>query len=147
MWSTSNPLSPSTPNSDFLRSHARRVLRHARAAQAHVALPVLRRLVAAKLNAGQSLSALHASRETLQLKTLLRLLAVELGYADWAACKAVIDSREAACLDRYRLDAGAFGDFEKNWFANATQARDWQRQHGGYVVQYGEQAVAILRPA
>jgi hypothetical protein len=123
------------------------LLRHARAAEVSVALPVLRRLLAAKLSGGLSLSALHRQRGELQLKTLLRLLAVELGYADWAACKAVIDSREAACLDRYRLDAGAFGDFEKTWFTNAAMARDWQREHGGYVVPYGEQAVAILRPA
>lgn len=147
MWSTSTPLSPMPSNSDFLRAHARRLLRHAHAAETSKALPVLRRLMAAGLAGGHRLSALHRSRGELQLKTLLRLLALELGYPDWAACKAQIDQREAACLDRYRLDAGAFGDFAMNWFANATTARDWQRQYGGYVVQYGEQAVAILRPA
>ncbi len=147
MWSTSNPLSPTHRNSDFLRSHARRLLRHARSDSLSVALPVLRRLHAAKLSGGLSVSALQANRAALQLKTLLRLLAIELGYADWARCKAEIDTREAACLDRYRLDAGAFGDYEKHWFPDPTSASDWQRAHGGYVVQYGEQAVAILRPA
>lgn len=147
MWSTSTPLSPIPSNSDFLRGHARRLLRHAHAEETSKTLPVLRRLMAAGLAGGQSLSALHRTRGELQLKTLLRLLALELGYADWASCKAQIDRREAACLDRYRLDVGAFADFEMNWFANPSIARDWQREYGGYLVQYGEQAVAILRPA
>ena len=73
------------------------------------------------------------------------MLAVELGYASWDACKPDIDEQPGAIIDRYRLDAGAFNDFEKNWFANETEARGWQRDHGGYIVRYGEQAVAILK--
>jgi hypothetical protein len=40
-----------------------------------------------------------------------------------------------------------FGDYEKNWFADAATARAWQRAHGAYLVRYGEQTVAILAPA
>ncbi|MEZ2351396.1 hypothetical protein [Caballeronia sp. RCC_10] len=147
MWSTSCPIESPVSNSDYLREHARRLLRQARDGDASATLPVLRRLLAASSNAtrSQSLTNLHASRKDLQLKHMLSMLAAELGYATWDACKADIDTREARSIDRYRFDAGAFNDFEKNWFASEADALGWQRSHGGYIVRYGEQAVAILK--
>ncbi|WP_061136205.1 hypothetical protein [Caballeronia fortuita] len=145
MWSTSCPISSSVSNSDYLREHARRLLRHARDGDASASMPVLRRALAAKVTRAERLADLHAIRDDLQLKHLLAMLAAELGYADWDACKADIDTQPGAAIDRYRLDAGAFNDFEKNWFANESDAREWQRAHGGYIVRYGEQAVAILK--
>ncbi|SAK40809.1 hypothetical protein AWB78_00138 [Caballeronia calidae] len=145
MWSTSCPISSSVSNSDYLREHARRLLRHARDGDTSASMPVLRRLLAAKVTRAERLADLHAIRDGLQLKHLLAMLAAELGYASWDACKPDIDTRPVAAIDRYRLDAGAFNDFEKNWFANEADALDWQRGHGGYIVRYGEQAVAILK--
>jgi hypothetical protein len=145
MWSTSCPISSSVSNSDYLREHARRLLRNARDGDTSAAMPVLRRLLAAKVTRAERVADLHAIRADLQLKHLLAMLAAELGYASWDACKPVIDRQPPAAIDRYRLDAGAFNDFEKNWFANETDALDWQRGHGGYIVRYGEQAVAILK--
>ncbi|WP_162065964.1 hypothetical protein [Burkholderia sp. THE68] len=146
MWSTSCPISSSVSNSDYLREHARRLLRHARDGDTSASMPVLRRLLAAKITRAERLADLHAIRDDLQLKHLLAMLAAELGYANWDACKSDIDAKASAIIDRYRLDAGAFNDFEKNWFANEAAALDWQRAHGGYIVRYGEQAVAILKP-
>jgi len=146
MWSTSCPISSSVSNSDYLREHARRLLRHARDGDTSASMPVLRRLLAAKITRAERLADLHAIRDDLQLKHLLAMLAAELGYANWDACKSDIDAKASAIIDRYRLDAGAFNDFEKNWFANEAEALDWQRTHGGYIVRYGEQAVAILKP-
>ncbi|WP_044041432.1 hypothetical protein [Caballeronia insecticola] len=145
MWSISCPISSSISNSDFLREHARRLLRHARDGDTSASMPVLRRLLATKLTRAERLADLHATRADLQLKHLLAMLAAELGYASWDACKLDIDGQPHAVIDRYRLDAGAFNDFEKNWFANEAEALDWQRVHGGYIVRYGEQAVAILK--
>ena len=148
MWSTSCPISSSVSsvsNSDYLREHARRSLRHVRDGDASAAMPVLRRFLAAKVTRAERLADLHAIRGELQLKHLLSMLAAELGYLNWDACKLDIDAQPGAVIDRYRLDAGAFNDFEKNWFANEREARDWQRDHGGYIVRYGEQAVAILK--
>ncbi len=108
-------------------------------------MPVLRRLLAANVTRAERLADLHAIRDDLQLKHLLAMLAAELGYASWDACKPDIDSRPGAMIDRYRLDAGAFNDYETNWFANEADALEWQRGHGGYIVRYGEQAVAILK--
>ena len=50
-------------------------------------MPVLRRLLAAKVTRAQRLADLHALRQELQLKHLLAMLAVELGYAGWVAWK------------------------------------------------------------
>ncbi|KXU88644.1 hypothetical protein CR51_34360 [Caballeronia megalochromosomata] len=145
MWSTSCPISSSVSNSDYLREHARRLFRHARDGDTSASMPVLRRLLAANVTRAQRLADLHASRDDLQLKHLLAMLAGELGYASWDACKLDIDTQPDASIDRYRLDAGAFNDYEKNWFANEADALEWQRAHGGYIVRYGEQAVAILK--
>ncbi|SAK49470.1 hypothetical protein AWB82_01310 [Caballeronia glebae] len=108
-------------------------------------MPVLRRLLAAKVMRAERLADLHAIRDDLQLKHVLSMLAAELGYASWDVCKSDIDKQPGAIIDRYRLDAGAFNDHEKNWFASEPEAREWQRAHGGYIVRYGEQAVAILK--
>ncbi|CAN0619911.1 conserved protein of unknown function [Burkholderia multivorans] len=144
MWSTSSPLTPTLPNSAFLRHHARHLLRHATSPDASRAMPVLRRLHAARAIPEHRLADLHAQRGRLQLKHMLALLAHELGYAGWAACNADIDARDPARLDAYRLDAGHFGDHVHQWFSSEAAARAWQREHGGYVMRYGAQAVAIL---
>ncbi|GAB3628608.1 hypothetical protein [Pandoraea terrae] len=112
--------------------------------RASSALPVLRRVLAAGVTPHAKLTALFAEREALQLKHMLHTLAAELGFARWEACKAAIDQTDGAMLDRYRFDLGAFGDYEKTWFPDEATAREWQREHGGYVVRYGSQAVAIL---
>jgi hypothetical protein len=144
MWSTSCPISSSVSNSVYLREHARRLLRHAREGGTAASMPVLRRLLAASVTPAARLADLNAIRESLQLKHLLAMLAVELGYTGWDACKRDIDTQTAARIDRYRFDAGAFNDFEKNWFASEAEALEWQRGNGGYIVRYAEQAVAIL---
>lgn len=147
MWSTSAPraVNSTLTNTEFLRRHARRLLRLARAESTSTAMPVLRRLLAAGVMRGDAtLTQLHESRAEIQLKHVLNLLAVELGHFGWDACKAVIDTQAPAVIDRYRFDAGAFGDYEKVWFASAAESREWQRENGGYIVEYGDQAVAIL---
>jgi len=146
MWSTSCPRTANSDltNTEFLRRHARRLLRRAHADSTSTAMPVVRRLLAAGVTRAETLAQLHASRAEVQLKHILNMLAVELGHFGWDACKPVLDTREPAVIDRYRFDAGAFGDHEKVWFAGAGAAREWQREHGGYIVEYGDQAVAIL---
>ena len=146
MWSTSCPLSASSglTNTEFLRRHARRLLRLAHADNTSSAMPVVRRLLGAGVTRAETLAELYETRANVQLKHVLNMLAVELGHVGWDACKPVLNTRECAVIDRYRFDAGAFGDYEKVWFAGAGAAREWQREHGGYIVEYGDQAVAIL---
>jgi hypothetical protein len=145
MWSSAAPLISDTANSAFLRRHARRLLRDARADAPSRSLPVLRWLASSGTTSLTRTADLHRARDTLQLKQVLRALALELGYTDWAACRHDIDKRDPALLDHYRVDAGLYGDFMQNWFPNEASARSWQREHGGYIVRYGNQAVAILK--
>jgi len=130
-------------NTDFLRRHARKMLRSAHADQPSTALPIIRRVHAARAAPAGRLTELYHARSALQLKHMFRTLAAELGYADWNACKRDIDRRPATLLDRFRLDLGAFGEHEKIWFADRPTALDWQREHGGKMVEYGNQAVVM----
>lgn len=152
MWSTSHPLfasssvlaGESADNTEFLRRHARRLLRSGRDAQPSKSLPVLRRIISAGVMPELSVTDLYNVRATLQLKHVLHMLGRELGFAGWDACKHQIDSRGTEVLDRYRFEQGQFGDFRQNWFSDQQTARAWQQQNGGYIVAYGQQAVAIL---
>lgn len=130
-------------NTDFLRRHARGMLRSAHSEQPSRALPVVRRVHAARALTNERLSELYRQRETLQLKHMFRTLAAELGYASWDACKRDIDRRPPEVLDRFRLDLGAFGDHQHIWFADKDGAAAWQRQHGGRMIEYGAQAVVM----
>ncbi len=143
MWLTTLNTPARLPNSDFLRRHARRLLRQLHAEQAMQALPVIRRIHRAQVR-GQSVAELYRLRHALQLKHCLQLLAAELGYASWSACKRDIDGRPPRVLDRYRLDLGQFGDYQQLWFADRQGAQAWQASNGGYVVTYGEQAAVLL---
>lgn len=130
-------------NTDFLRRYARRLLRSAHSPQPSIALPILRRVHNAQAAASTRLTELYQARQTLQLKHMFRTLAHELGYADWDACKRDIDRRPYEMLDRFRLELGAFGDYQQIWFADTLAAAEWRQQHGGRMVVYGKQAVVM----
>ena len=134
---------PLDTNTDFLRRHARGMLRSAHSDQHSKALPIVRRVHAARAFPMPRLTELYHARAKLQLKHMFRTLAAELGYANWDACKRDIDRRPSEMLDRFRLDLGAFGDHEHVWFADQPTAAAWQRQHGGRMVVYGSQAVMM----
>lgn len=152
MWSTSLPAGVAAAttsgnnlsNSDFLRRHARRLLRHARADEPSKALPVLRRIIAMHVMPELRVTDLYAVRASVQLKHVLHMLAREMKFSAWETCKQSIDGMPTTMLDRYRLEQGAFGDYQQNWFADVATARAWQQQNGGYLITYGQQAVAIL---
>lgn len=153
MWSTQfpnavNPVETSfgraLANSDFLRRYAKRLLRAAHAARSSEALPVLRRVVAMQVAPEISLAELYPLRASLRLKHVLHTLARELGFPSWESCSRQVDAKPPELLDRYRFELGMFRDFETNWFPDMAVAQGWQREHGGYLIAYGNQAVAIL---
>ena len=133
----------STPNADFLRNYARIMFRDARSEQPSKALPIARRIHAAGILPFQRLTDLYRHRESLQLKHLLRTIAVELGFPTWDACKRNVDSLPTTVLDRFRLDLGGFNDYEQIWFPSQSAAQEWQREQGGRIVAYGNQAVIL----
>ncbi|WDZ95386.1 hypothetical protein Herbaro_18140 [Herbaspirillum sp. WKF16] len=153
MWSTRFPhalhiaepgFGGTLANTDFLRRYAKRLLRAARAERSSEALPILRRIVAMQVTPEISVAELYPLRASLQLKHVLHMLAREIGFPNWESCARQADARPPALLDRYRFELGMFRDFETNWFADMAIAQDWQREHGGYLIAYGSQAVAIL---
>jgi hypothetical protein len=133
----------STSNADFLRRHARNLLRDVRSDHPSKSLPIIRRVHSAGIAPTRRLPDLYHTRESLQLKHMLRTVAVELGYATWDACKRNVDRQPPSVLDRFRLDLGGFGDYNQIWFSNESAAQEWQREHGGHVVIYGSQAVVM----
>ncbi len=153
MWSTQFPraihiaepgFGNTLANSDFLRRYAKRLLRSARSARSSEALPILRRIVAMQVTPEISVAELHPLRGSLQLKHVLHTLAREIGFPSWESCARQVDARPSSLLDRYRFDLGMFRDFESNWFPDMATAQSWQHRHGGYLIAYGAQAVAIL---
>jgi hypothetical protein len=153
MWSTQFPqaihavepgFTRAIGNSDFLRRYARRLLRAAHSGRSSDALPVLRRIVAMQVTPEIPVAELYRLRESLQLKHVLHMLAREIGFPSWETCSRQVDAKPSELLDRYRFELGMFGDFDTNWFPDMAVAQDWQREHGGYLIAYGSQAVAIL---
>lgn len=134
--------SPAT-NEGFLRRYARRMLRDVHSARSSQALPVVRRVHAAGVVDSKRLADLYHVRASLQLKHMFRTLAKELGYATWEACKRDVDRLPPGVLDRFRMDLGLFGDYNKIWFSDEDSARQWQAKHGGHVVVYGSQAAVV----
>lgn len=152
MWSTTlpvnqnirHPLGDNLTNSDFLRRYARRLLRDARSLEPSKSLPILRHIVAADIMPELRITEVYSVRATLQLKHILHMLAKESGFAAWELCKQRIDQCAPEILDRYRLELGMFGDYQQNWFADADTAQAWQKENGGYLINVGNQVVAIL---
>ncbi|WP_079218273.1 hypothetical protein [Herbaspirillum robiniae] len=153
MWSTQFPCAVNIAepgfggalsNSDFLRRYAKRLLRAARSERSSEALPVLRRIVAMQVTPEISVAELFPLRASLQLKHVLHTLARELAFPSWETCSRQVDARPSSLLDRYRFELGMFRDFQTNWFPDMGAAQGWQREHGGYLIAYGGQAVAIL---
>lgn len=133
----------SASNVEFLRRYARRMLRDVHSARSSQALPFIRRVHAAGVVGSERLIDLYHTRASLQLKHMFRTLARELGYATWEACKRDVDRLPPSVLDRFRMDLGIFGDYNKIWFSDEISARQWQATHGGHVVLYGSQAVVM----
>jgi hypothetical protein len=134
---------PAAYNAEFLRRVARRLQREAHSEKPSSSLPVLRRLLQAGVVPAARLTDLYHAREFVQLKHMLRMIAAELGYPSWEACKHEIDRKPASMLDRFRLDLGAFGDYNQVWFSNEKEAQQWQAENGGHMVVYGSQAVVM----
>ena len=142
--SPSLPVSTSLSNTEFLRRCARRMLNDVHSTHPSQALPAVRRLHTANVLPAVRLTDLYRQRNAIRLKHVLHAIAAELGYANWTDCKREVDRRPATLLDRFRMDIGAYGDYNKLWFADEGAARDWQLQNGGHVVVYGKQAAVVV---
>jgi hypothetical protein len=121
---------------------ARRLHRAATAESLSTALPVLRRLIANKVLQGMSLPELYRSRAIVQRKHLLRMLAVEAGFASWETYRPVLDAISPVQLEHFDVAKTQAGHLNL-WFAAYDEAQTYARQYGGRVMRVGGQAVVF----
>lgn len=143
------PSSVANPSRDPLPAATQVVLREAkrlhRAATSDslcVALPVLRRILAARACQETTLPDLFRRRHTVQRKHVLRTLAVEAGHRSWEGYRPAL-----ALLDAQELEPFAFlerGCAKLNlWFSSEPEALKFTAQHGGRAVRVGRQAIVL----
>lgn len=126
------------------------VLREAKALQRCVqsdsladALPVLRRLLAQQVLQGLSLPELYRSRQLVQRKHILRLLALEAGYHSWEQYRPVLATLPLDELSHFDVIRRQVG-YPNLWFASWTEAQQYVATQGGRCLRVGQQAVVIV---
>jgi len=127
---------------NWLRHEAKRLHQAAKSAALAQSLPVLRRLLASQVCRDQSLPELQRNRLQLQRKQLLQLLAIEAGYPGWQAYKQALEQQPDALKLSYDLVRQQAGHLNL-WFSNREQAASYVQQHGGTLVEVGQQAMVI----
>ncbi len=105
-------------------------------------LPVLRRLLEAKILVNLSLPELKRCTEIIQRKHLLNLLAVENGGSSWAEFKKLIEIAPQGTMLPYSVELKKAG-YPVLWFSTSTEANQYCDTHGGKVVQVGDQAAVV----
>lgn len=134
---------------DIVLREARRLHRAAASPSLETALPVLRRLLAARVLPMRTLPECHRLRARVQRKHLLRMLAIEAGCAQWDDWRSLLVSGAAAAPDYATArDVGRL----KHWFVDPSDAVRHAAGCGGTVVCIGGQAavvapVAVSAPA
>lgn len=107
------------------------------------ALPVLRRLLATATLTAISLPELYRSRDIIQRKHILRMLAVEVGFKCWEDYRHALDTMSVEQLshfDHLRRTAG----YPNLWFSNYDEAQDYARENNGHALRVGQQAVVLI---
>jgi len=127
---------------ELLRRQARLLHRASQSDKVSVALPALRRLLAAGVFPGERLTALYGHREHLRRKHFLRALAVEAGFADWERGRLALERLPVESIERF-VSFGPGQSTLNAWFSNEAQARAYADEHGGRVVRFGTQAVVL----
>lgn len=129
---------------DLIRQLAKKLQRAALADELSISLPVLRRLLAAKVLVGISLPQLQRRRNLVQRKHLLQLLALEAGFASWETYRAALVHMAPEQLPHFDLFKRQQG-YPNHWFASLEEAQDYAWEHGGRAVAVGGQAVVIAQ--
>lgn len=137
--------SPCNPESaaDLVLRIARNLHRAAYSESKIVALPVLRRLLATATLTAISLPELYRSRDIIQRKHILRMLAVEVGFQCWEDYRHALDSMSADQLshfDHLRRTAG----YPNLWFSNYDEAQCYAKDNNGHALRVGLQAVVLI---
>ncbi|MCW8332581.1 hypothetical protein [Vibrio paucivorans] len=105
-------------------------------------LPVLRRLLDARVLTNISLPELKKNASMIQRKHLLNLLAAENGSNCWADFKHQITQAPKGSLRPYSTELREAG-YPVLWFSTQPEAKHYADTHGGKVVQVGKQAAVV----
>lgn len=132
-----------TNSSHYVLREAKYLQRCAHSASLAEALPVLRRLLAQQVLQGLSLPELYRSRQLVQRKHILRLLALEAGYHSWEQYRPVLATLPLDELSHFDVIRRQVG-YPNIWFASWVEAQDYVAKHGGRSWRVGQQAVVIV---
>lgn len=127
---------------EALTREARRLHKSALSSSKMKALPVLRRLITAKVFSQLSLVELYQQQHRIQRKHLLNLLAKEVGYGQWSLLKNALSHSEVTTDLHPSLELKGAG-YPNIWFSTADEAYEYVVSKGGKAIQVGEQAVVI----
>lgn len=139
------PLSSSTPSSAAQAAMLREAKRLHRAATSEAlseALPVLRRLLAARSVPACPLQVLFRDRASLQRKHVLRMLAFEAGHASWEAYSRALCNLAPPSV-ALSVAAQRSTAVLKHWFVGERQAVQFASVHGGLVTCVGPQGAVV----
>ena len=103
-------------------------------------LPVLRRLLASQVIRSMSLTELRRCRHRVQRKHVLRVLAIEAGYAGWNEYRAAIAEAQPEALQPFDVLRRTAG-YPNLWFSSLKEAEDYAVVQGGHPIRVGRQAV------
>lgn len=128
---------------DAVRREAKRLHRAATSESLSQSLPVLRRLLSSGTIKGLSLLELHRQPDAVRRKHVLRMLAVEAGYAGWEAYKQTLTDRPADTVEHFDIVRRGAG-YPNLWFSSLIEAQRYAAEHGGRPVRVGQQAVVLV---
>lgn len=121
---------------------AKRLHRAATSDALSEALPVLRRLLAARAVPACPLQVLFRDRASLQRKHVLRMLACEAGHASWEAYSQALSSLDSQAVV-LSVAAQRSTAMLKHWFVGEQQAAQFASVHGGLVAPVGQQGAVV----
>lgn len=127
------------PDLQLWLREAKVLQRAAQSALLSDSLPVLRRLLEAKVLINISLPQLKSKTEMIQRKHLLQMLAVENGSNCWADFKHKIASGPQGSMRPYSAELRDAG-YPVLWFSSTVEAQSYADKNGGKVIKVGRQA-------
>ena len=121
---------------------AKRLHRAATSDALSEALPVLRRLLAARAVPACPLQALFRDRASLQRKHVLRMLAFEAGHESWEAYSQALSGLDSQSVV-LSVAAQRSTAMLKHWFVGEQQAAQFASAHSGLVTRVGHQGAVV----
>lgn len=140
--SSSESASPSDKALALVLREAKKLHRSATTGTLSQSLPVLRRLMASHCVHGLSLPVLFQQRNTVQRKHVLRMLALEAGYASWEQYRPALAHLAPEALTHFDIARQQAGHLNL-WFSSAEDACAHAQQHGGRALRFDRQGVVL----